>query len=150
MKVYAIISDYQGYDEDVVGIFSTYEKAKEYLIKDLTIFHYTDIKKYLRDINYSFIEWEIDTNKKRKQKFIDKKLPLIKGLLFPSTFFPSGFRLLSYQTEGPLSSKSSNNFLRKRFHKILLDFFLLLCLSFLRKSDLCQVFFYKAAVKPLS
>ena len=68
MKVYAIISDYQGYDEDVVGIFSTYEKAKEYLIKDLTIFHYTDIKKYLRDINYSFIEWEIDTNKKRKAK----------------------------------------------------------------------------------
>ena len=68
MKVYAIISDYQGYDENVVGIFSTYEKAKEYLIKDLTIFHYTDFRKYLRDINYSFIEWEIDTNKKRKEK----------------------------------------------------------------------------------
>ena len=69
MKVYAIIFDYQDYEENVVGIFSTYEKAKEYLIEDFNKNKYTDdIKKYLNDSDYSFIEWEIDTNKKRKVK----------------------------------------------------------------------------------
>lgn len=69
MKVYAIIFDYQGYEEDVVGIFSTYEKAKEYLIEEFNENKYTDdIKKYLNDSDYSFIEWEINTNKKRKVK----------------------------------------------------------------------------------
>ena len=69
MKVYAIIFDYQGHEESVVGIFSTYEKAKEYLIEDFNKCKYTnDIKKYLDDSEYSFIEWEIDTNKQRKVK----------------------------------------------------------------------------------
>ena len=69
MKVYAIIFDYRGYEEDVVGIFSTYEKAKEYLIEEFNENKYTDdIKKYLNDSDYSFIEWEINTNKKRKVK----------------------------------------------------------------------------------
>ena len=69
MKVYAIIFDYQGYEENVVGIFSTYEKAEEYLIDEFNNCKYTDdIRKYLRDSDYSFIEWEIDTNKKRKVK----------------------------------------------------------------------------------
>ena len=69
MKVYAIIFDYKGYEEDVVGIFSTYEKAKEYLIEEFNENKYTDdIKKYLNDSDYSFIEWEINTNKKRKVK----------------------------------------------------------------------------------
>lgn len=69
MKVYAIIFDYQGYEENVVGIFSTYEKAKEYLIKEFNECRYTnDIRKYLNDSEYSFIEREIDTNKKRKVK----------------------------------------------------------------------------------
>lgn len=69
MKVYAIIFDYQGYEENVVGIFSTYEKAKEYLTKEFNNCKYTnDIKKYLEDSDYSFIEWEINTNKKRKVK----------------------------------------------------------------------------------
>lgn len=69
MKVYAIIFDYQGYEENVVGIFSAYEKAKEYLIEDFNKNKYTDdIKKYLNDSDYSFVEWEIDTNKKRKVK----------------------------------------------------------------------------------
>lgn len=69
MKVYAIIFDYKGYEENVVGIFSTYEKAKEYLIKEFNDCNYTnDIRKYLGDSDYSFIEWEIDTNKKRKVK----------------------------------------------------------------------------------
>ena len=67
MKVYAIIFDYQGYEESVVGVFSTYEKAKEYLIEEFNECKYTnDIKKYLNDTEYSFIEWELDTNKKRK------------------------------------------------------------------------------------
>ena len=69
MKVYAIIFDYQGYEENVVGIFSTYEKAEEYLIEEFNNCKYTDdIRKHLRDCDYSFIEWEIDTNKKRKVK----------------------------------------------------------------------------------
>ena len=68
MKVYAIIFDYQGYEESVIGIFSTYEKVKEYLIKDLTTFHYTDFREYLNDSEYSFIEWELDTTKQRKVK----------------------------------------------------------------------------------
>ena len=69
MKVYAIVFDYQGYEESVVGIFSTHEKAKEYLIEEFNECKYTnDIKKYLNDTEYSFIEWELDTNKKRKVK----------------------------------------------------------------------------------
>ena len=69
MKVYTIIFDYQGYEENVVGIFSTYEKAKEYLIEDFNENKYTDdIKKYLDDSEYSIVEWELDTNKKRKVK----------------------------------------------------------------------------------
>ena len=69
MKVYAIIFDYQGYEESVIGIFSTYEKVKEYLIEEFNECKYTnDIKKYLNDSEYSFIEWELDTNKKRKVK----------------------------------------------------------------------------------
>ena len=57
MKVYAIIFDYKGYEETVVGIFSTYEKAKEYLIKEFNNRKYTnDIRKYLEDSDYSFIE----------------------------------------------------------------------------------------------
>ena len=69
MKVYAIIFDYQGYEESVIGIFSTCEKAEEYLIEEFNECKYTnDIKKYLNDSEYSFIEWEIDTNKKRKVK----------------------------------------------------------------------------------
>ena len=67
MKVYAIIFDYQGYEEKVVGIFSTYEKAKEYLIEEFNRYKYTDdIRKYFRDSDYLLVEWEINTNKKRK------------------------------------------------------------------------------------
>ena len=68
MKVYALVYDYQGYEEYVNCIFSTYEKAKEYLIQDLKKYNYTDIKKYLDDSGYSLLEWELDTNKKRKVK----------------------------------------------------------------------------------
>ena len=69
MKVYAIIFDYQGYEESVIGVFSTYEKAKGYLIEEFNECKYTnDIRKYLDDSEYSFIEWELDTNKKRKIK----------------------------------------------------------------------------------
>ena len=69
MKVYAIIFDYQGYEESVVGIFSTYEKAEAYLIEEFNNCKYTnDIKEYLKDSEYSFIEWEVNTNKQRKVK----------------------------------------------------------------------------------
>ena len=69
MKVYAIIFDYQGYEESVIGIFSAYEKAEQYLIEEFNNCKYTnDIKKYLKDSEYSFIEWEVNTNKKRKVK----------------------------------------------------------------------------------
>ena len=69
MKVYAIIFDYQGYEESVIGIFSTYEKAEQYLIEEFNNCKYTnDIKKYLKDSEYSFIEWEVNTNNKRKVK----------------------------------------------------------------------------------
>ena len=69
MKVYAIIFDYRGYEEKVVGIFSTYEKAKEYLIEDFNRYKYTDdIKEYFKDSDYSLVEWELDTNKQKKLK----------------------------------------------------------------------------------
>ena len=69
MKVYAIIFDYQDYEENVVGIFSTYEKAKEYLIEDFNKNKYTDdIKKYLNDSEYALIEWELDTNEQKELK----------------------------------------------------------------------------------
>ena len=69
MKVYALVYDYQGYEETVIGIFSTCEKVKEYLIEEFNNCKYTnDIKKYLKDSEYSIIEWELNTNKKRKVK----------------------------------------------------------------------------------
>lgn len=69
MKVYAIIFDYQGYEESVIGIFSTREKVEKYLIEEFNECKYTnDIKKYLDDSEYSLVEWELDTNKKRKVK----------------------------------------------------------------------------------
>ena len=69
MKVYAIIFDYQGYEESVIGVFSTREKVKEYLIQEFIECKYTNnIKEYLNDSEYSLVEWELDTNKKRKVK----------------------------------------------------------------------------------
>ena len=69
MKVYALVFDYQGYEESVVGIFSTREKVQEYLIQEFIECKYTnDIKQYLNDSEYSLVEWEFDTNKKRKVK----------------------------------------------------------------------------------
>ena len=69
MKVYAIIFDYQGYEESVIGIFSTYEKAEQYLIEEFNNCKYTnDIKEYFRDSDYSLVEWELNTNKQRKIK----------------------------------------------------------------------------------
>ena len=69
MKVYAIIFDCHGCEKDIVGIFSTYEQAVQYVIKEFNNCQYTnDIREYLRDRDYSFIEWEINTNKKRKVK----------------------------------------------------------------------------------
>ena len=69
MKVYALVFDYQGYEETVMGIFSTREKVEKYLIEEFNECKYTnDIKKYLDDSEYSLVEWELDTNKKRKVK----------------------------------------------------------------------------------
>lgn len=69
MKVYALVFDYQGYEESVIGIFSTREKVEKYLIEEFNECKYTnDIKKYLNDSEYSLVEWELDTNKKRKVK----------------------------------------------------------------------------------
>ena len=69
MKVYALVFDYQGYEETVMGIFSTREKVEKYLIEEFNSCKYTnDIKKYFKDSEYSIIEWELDTNKKRKVK----------------------------------------------------------------------------------
>ena len=69
MKVYALVYDYQGYEEQVAGIFSTREKVKEYLIKEFNECKYTnDIKKYLNDSEYSLVEWELDTNEQKELK----------------------------------------------------------------------------------
>ena len=69
MKVYALVYDYQGYEESVACIFSTREKVKEYLIKEFNECKYTnDIKKYLNDSEYSLVEWELDTNEQKELK----------------------------------------------------------------------------------
>ena len=69
MKVYALVFDYQGYEEWVVSIFSTREKVEKYIIEEFNKCKYTnDIREYLDDSEYSIIEWEIDTNKKIKVK----------------------------------------------------------------------------------
>lgn len=69
MKVYVLVFDYLGYEEQVVGIFSTHEKAEKYITEEFNICKYTnDIRKYLDDSEYSIVEWELDTNKKRKVK----------------------------------------------------------------------------------
>lgn len=66
MKFYAIIFDYQGYEESVIGVFSTYEKAKQYLIEEFNECKYTDKKMFLDDSDYTLVEWELDTNKQRR------------------------------------------------------------------------------------
>ena len=69
MKVYALVYDYQGYEEVVIGVFSTREKAEKYIVEEFNECKYTnDIKKYLDDSEYSIVEWELDTNKQRKIK----------------------------------------------------------------------------------
>ena len=69
MKVYALVFDYEGYEEQFAGIFSTREKAEKYISEEFSKCKYTnDIKKYLDDSEYSIVEWELDTNKKRKVK----------------------------------------------------------------------------------
>ena len=69
MKVYALVYDYQGYEEEVVGIFSTHEKAEKYIAEEFNECKYTnDIREYLDDSGYSIVEWELDTNEKRKVK----------------------------------------------------------------------------------
>ena len=69
MKVYALVFDYEGYEEQVAGIFSTREKAEKYIIEEFKTCKYTnDIRKYLDDSEYSIVEWELDTFKKRKVK----------------------------------------------------------------------------------
>ena len=62
MKVYAFVYDYQGYEENVVGIFSSLEEIKERS-------KYTfNIRKYLDNNEYALVEWELNTNKKRELK----------------------------------------------------------------------------------
>ena len=69
MKVYALVYDYSGCEEEVVGIFSTREKAEKYIIEDFNECKYTnDIREYLDDSGCSIVEWELDTNKQRKIK----------------------------------------------------------------------------------
>ena len=63
---------YEKYGNITIADFFTYLQDKKELLDTLNIilsFDYTDdIRKDLRDSDYSFIEWEIDTNKKRKVK----------------------------------------------------------------------------------
>ena len=69
MKVYALVFDYLGYEEQVVGIFSTHEKAETYIAEEFNTCKYTnDIRKSLDDSEYSIVEWELATNKQRKVK----------------------------------------------------------------------------------
>ena len=62
MKVYAFVYDYQGYEENVVGIFSSLEEIKEYSKCTYSV------RKYLDNNEYSLVEWELGTNKKREIK----------------------------------------------------------------------------------
>ena len=67
MKVYALVFDYLGYEEEVAGIFSTHEKAEKYITEEFKTCKYTnDIKEYLDDSGYSIVECELDTDRKRK------------------------------------------------------------------------------------
>ena len=69
MKVYALVFDYEGYEEQFAGIFSTREKAEKYIIEDFNECKYTnDIREYLDDSGCSIVEWELDTDEKRKVK----------------------------------------------------------------------------------
>ena len=68
MKVYAIIYDYQDYEEWVVGIFSTHEKAEEFILKRYKETGYTNKELFLDDSEYSLVEWELDTNEKKELK----------------------------------------------------------------------------------
>ena len=68
MKVYAIIYDYQDYEEWVVGIFSTYEKAEEFILKRYKETGYTNKELFLDDSEYSLVEWELDTNEQKELK----------------------------------------------------------------------------------
>ena len=67
MKVYALVFDYEGREESIVGMFSTHEKAEKYINEEFNECKYTnDIKEYLDDSGYSIVECELDTDRKRK------------------------------------------------------------------------------------
>ena len=68
MKVYALVYDYQGYEESVLGIFSTREKVDEYVLDEYKNLKYTDKKMFLDDSDYTLVEWKLDTNEQRKLK----------------------------------------------------------------------------------
>ena len=68
MKVYALVYDYQGYEELVVSIFSTRKKVDEYVLDEYKNLKYTDKKMFLDDSEYTLVEWELDTNKQKKLK----------------------------------------------------------------------------------
>lgn len=57
MKVYAIIYDYKGYEEQVKKLFSTKDKALEY---------WRDGNNYIED---TLVAWELDT---QKQKIVER------------------------------------------------------------------------------
>ena len=68
MKVYALVCDYQGCEETIIGIFSTYEKVNKYVLNEYKKSKYTDKKLFLDDSEYSLVEWELDTNEQKELK----------------------------------------------------------------------------------
>lgn len=64
-KVYCIIFDYQGYEEQLQAIYETKEEAIAHLMIEFYECEYNSMIKFMNDGELSLIEWECGSNNRQ-------------------------------------------------------------------------------------
>lgn len=64
-KVYCIIFDYQGYDEQLKGIYEEEKDAIERLTAESYELEYGNAVDFMRENDLSLVEWECGSNTQR-------------------------------------------------------------------------------------
>lgn len=64
-KVYCIISDYQGHNERLEGIYEEEKDAIERLTADFYELEYGNAVDFMRENDLSLVEWECGSNTQR-------------------------------------------------------------------------------------
>lgn len=67
-KVYCVIFDFLGYEERVREIYENEKDAIKRLIAHAHGYGYDNIVDYMREEDLSLIEWECDSNKRKRIK----------------------------------------------------------------------------------